>query len=65
MHVAPADAGKAVRAEHKFQKKPQKHRLVPSRTGAKAGVSPYGGFEEAGAGLQAFVQVGRKGGVVR
>ena len=54
-----------MRAEHKFQKKPQKHAAPAARVGAKAGVSPYGGFDESGAGLQAFVQVGRKGGVVR
>jgi cell division septation protein DedD len=65
MHVESALQGKAVRAEHKFQKKPNKQARVNARVCAKAGVSPYGGCGEDGAGLEAFVQVGKKGGVIR
>jgi hypothetical protein len=65
MQPAPVAPGKPVRSEHKFQKKPQKHNGPNARVLARAGVSPYGGFDEHGQGLSAYVQVGRKGGIVR
>jgi hypothetical protein len=65
MQLAPIAPGKPVRSEHKFQKKPQKHGGPNARVLARAGVSPYGGFDEIGQGLSAYVQVGRKGGIVR
>jgi hypothetical protein len=65
MDVAPPAATKGTRPEHKFQKKPAKHKDNSARVGAKAGVSPYGGFDDGGAALAAYAQVGRKGGVVR
>jgi hypothetical protein len=45
MNVVQPDDVKKGRPEHKFQKKPQKHAKVPGRVLAKAGVSPYGGFD--------------------
>ena len=65
MQVAPPVDTKVVRAEHKFQKKPQKHQGNSARTGARAGVSPYGGFDDDGSSLEAYAQVGKKGGLVR
>jgi hypothetical protein len=65
MQAFPVGPAKPVRSEHKFQKKPQKQKGPNPRTSARAGVSPYGGFEDIGSGLSAYVQVGRKGGIVR
>ena len=65
MEIAPARTKPVLRAEYKLQKKPHKHGDNSSRVGAKAGVSPYGGFDEDGAGLETYAQVGRKGGIIR
>ena len=65
MHVEAPVATKVVRAQHKFQKKASKADGNAARRGARSGVSPYGGFDDSGRDLQAYAQVGRKGGVVR
>lgn len=57
------NSSKAQRSDHKFQKKPPKHAGVNARVLAKAGVSPYGTFEAAGA--QDQIQTGKRGGIVR
>lgn len=51
------------RSDHKFQKKAQKHAGVNARVLAKAGISPYGTIETAGA--QDHVHTGKRGGIVR
>lgn len=61
--AAVSDSSKVQRSDHKFQKKAQKHAGVNARVLAKAGISPYGTFETAGA--QDHIHTGKRGGIVR